>query len=69
MIKIVESKKHGKAVAGKKRTSSWQVRDYYPDGIQYMLKKTFSFTVGNNASRASAWTKADNWVREHAHES
>jgi hypothetical protein len=59
VIKVVESKRHGKAGKGRKRTSTWQVRDYCLHGPNdYLLKKQITFIVGDNISRDSAHAKA-----------
>lgn len=62
---IWESDGHGKAVAGTKRTSSIQVRDYKGASRGYFLVKQVKFTVGNNESRGSAITKARLHIDRH----
>ncbi len=56
-IKIVESTGHGKAVAGTKRTSSFQVREYIHTG-GYMLRGQFRFVCSNRMSKIAARWKA-----------
>lgn len=51
---IFESFGHGKNVAGNKKTSSIQVREYFPNGRDYLLKKQFRFVLGNQASKNAA---------------
>jgi len=59
MIIVVESRRHGKAGKGKKKTSTWQVRDHcLADPGDYILKKQFKFTVGDDKSKHAANLKA-----------
>jgi hypothetical protein len=65
MIKVVESRRHGKAVKGRKRTSTWQVRHYCLFGPNdYLLKKQITFIVGNEGSRTNAYAKALKFAEE-----
>jgi hypothetical protein len=65
ILQIEESKRHGKACAGYKRTSTIQVREF-PIGVDYyLLKKQFRFTVGDSDSRAKAVAKAQEYVDSH----
>jgi hypothetical protein len=60
-IKVVESARHGKAVKGAKKMSSYQVREDNGDG-SYTLHKQFPFLVGNQYSKSRAYIKACNFA-------
>lgn len=64
-LRIVESHGHGKAVAGTKKTSSIQVHNVWASG-DYLLLKSFRFTVDDPESRARALAKAQEFVRQYS---
>lgn len=63
-LEIIESTRHGKRVAGKKKTSTLQVIDRWPSG-DYLLKHEVRFTVGNDDSKAKALRKAEDWMADN----
>lgn len=61
-IQITESTGHGKNVAGNKKTSTIQVRDYGAIQDAYLLLKQFRFTVDDITSREKAVTRANRFA-------
>jgi hypothetical protein len=61
-FEIVASTGHGKNVAGNKRTSTIQVREYGVIQNAYLLRKQFRFVVGDASGEAKARQKARDYV-------
>lgn len=66
---IAESRGSGKAVKGKQKTSTIQVRDYtaFANG-DYMLMAQFRYVPSKDGDRERAIAKARTWVQQHANE-
>lgn len=60
---IVESTGHGKAQAGHKKHSSWQVREMRPKG-DYFLLHSFIFDVNSSKERDNAYALAVDYVKQ-----
>lgn len=57
---IAESRGHGKACAGQKRTATIQVQSHCGKG--YQILKQFRFTVSDAQSRARALLRAERFI-------
>jgi len=60
---IRESRGHGKACNGAKKTSTIQVIE--PNGDGYFLVKQFRFKGGDFDSKRKAINKAKTWIKEN----
>jgi len=60
---LVESKRHGKCVKGRKKSTSIQIRKYNIDG-SYLLKKQISYEKNNKEAQLKAIEKAKNLIDE-----
>jgi hypothetical protein len=58
---IVESSRHGKAVAGMKKKGSIQVREPFSDD-SYLLKKSFPYPMDDLEEEKAAFEKAKKYV-------
>jgi hypothetical protein len=59
---LCESKRHGKCVKGRKKTTSIQIRDVRNVFDGYFLKKQISYPVGNIEKRDESIEKAKDFV-------
>jgi hypothetical protein len=59
---ICESKRHGKAVKGTKRTSSFQVRKPLPEGYLLLFQK--SFPVSDYVKKQRAFNAAKEFAKK-----
>lgn len=60
-LQVIQSRGHGKACRGMKRTATFQVIE--PSGDGYLVKKQFRFTIGDDASRGKALRKAEEFAK------
>jgi hypothetical protein len=63
-LEIWESDRHGKAVKGKKKTSSIQVRGIGGVSGGYLLFKQYSFSINDPVKKELAIQKAEKFANE-----